>query len=77
MELPLWIDTSNEEWRHFMEVDASRAVAAGLTFRTLDETVAGALAEAGLVEGVGLSPTRERELLETWWSRGLAAPGGG
>ena len=56
MELPLWIDTSNEDWRHFMEVDASRAVAAGLTFRPLDETVAGALAEAGLVEGVGLTP---------------------
>ena len=77
MELPLWIDTSNEDWRHFMEVDASRAVAAGLTFRTLDETVAGALAEAGLVEGVGLTPTRERELLETWWSRGLVARGDG
>ena len=25
MELPLWIDPSNDDWRHFMEVDASRA----------------------------------------------------
>jgi len=70
MELPLWIDPSNDEWRHFMEVDASRATAAGLTFRPLDETVAGALAEAALVEGVGLTPERETELLTAWWSRG-------
>jgi 2'-hydroxyisoflavone reductase len=70
MELPLWIDTSNEEWRHFMEVDASRATAAGLTFRPLDDTVTAALADAGLVDGVGLAPERERELLDAWWSRG-------
>ena len=70
MELPLWIDPSNDDWRHFMEVDATRATAAGLTFRPLDETVAGALAEAALVEGVGLTPERETELLTAWWSRG-------
>jgi len=70
MELPLWIDPSNDDWRHFMEVDGSRATAAGLTFRPLDETVAGALAEAALVEGVGLTPERETELLTAWWSRG-------
>ena len=70
MELPLWIDPSNDDWRHFMEVDATRATAAGLTFRPLDETVAGALAEAALVDGVGLTPERETELLTAWWSRG-------
>ena len=70
MELPLWIDPSNDDWRHFMEVDSSRATAAGLTFRPLDETVAGALAEAALVDGVGLTPERETELLTAWWSRG-------
>ena len=70
MELPLWIDPSNDDWRHFMEVDSSRATAAGLTFRPLGETVAGALAEAALVEGVGLTPERETELLTAWWSRG-------
>jgi len=70
MELPLWIDPSNDDWRHFMEVDATHATAAGLTFRPLDETVAGALAEAALVEGVGLTPERETELLTAWWSRG-------
>jgi 2'-hydroxyisoflavone reductase len=70
MELPLWIDTSNDEWRHFMEVDASHATAAGLTFRPLDDTVRATLGDAGLVDGVGLAPDRERELLDAWWSRG-------
>ena len=70
MELPLWVDTRNEPWRRFMEVDASRATAAGLTFRALDDTVAAALAEAELVDGVGLEPERERELLAAWWARG-------
>ena len=70
MELPLWIDPSNDDWRHFMEVDATRATAAGLTFRPLDDTVAATLADAGLVDGVGLTPGRETELLTAWWSRG-------
>jgi len=70
MELPLWIDPSNDDWRHFMEVDATRATAAGLTFRPLDDTVAATLADAGLVDGVGLTPERETELLTAWWSRG-------
>ena len=73
MELPLWIDPSTEGWRHFMEVDASRAIAAGLTFRPLDDTVTATLADAELVDGVGLTPDRERELLEAWWSRGATA----
>jgi 2'-hydroxyisoflavone reductase len=76
MELPLWIDPSSEGWQHFMEVDASRASAAGLTFRPLDDTVAATLADAELVDGVGLAPERERELLEAWWSRGADADGG-
>ena len=69
MELPLWVDTRNDEWRHFLEVDVSRATAAGLTFRPLDETVAATLAEAETVDGVGLTPERERELLAAWWAR--------
>ena len=77
MELPLWVDTRNEEWRHFLEVDTSRAVAAGMTFRPLDETVAATLEHAELVDGVGLTPEREAELLAAWWGRGLGlGPGG-
>jgi 2'-hydroxyisoflavone reductase len=70
MELPLWIDAGSEDWRHFMEVDASRAIAAGLAFRPLDDTVAATLADAALVDGVGLTAEREAELLTAWWSRG-------
>ena len=73
MELPLWVDTRNVEWQRFLEVDVSRAVAFGLSLRPLDETVAAALAEAELVDGVGLADERERELLRAWWSRGEAA----
>jgi 2'-hydroxyisoflavone reductase len=76
MELPLWIDPANDDWRHFMEVDTSRATAAGLVFRPLDDTVAATLADAALVEGVGLTPEHEAELLTAWWSRGNAPPDG-
>jgi 2'-hydroxyisoflavone reductase len=72
MELPLWVDARQEDWRRFLEVDASRATSAGLTFRPLDDTVAATLADAELVEGVGLDPERERELLAAWWARGSA-----
>jgi 2'-hydroxyisoflavone reductase len=74
MELPLWIDGRNEDWRRFMEVDTTRATAAGLTFRPLDETVAATLADAELVDGVGLTPEREAELLAAWWARGADSP---
>ena len=69
MGFPLWVDTRNEDWRHFMEVDVARAIAAGLTFRPLDETVAATLEHAEVVEGVGLERERERELLAAWWAR--------
>jgi 2'-hydroxyisoflavone reductase len=72
MELPLWVDPRNDGWRRFLEVDVSRAVAAGLAFRPLEDTVAATLDHAALVDGVGLTPERERELLEAWWSRGAA-----
>jgi 2'-hydroxyisoflavone reductase len=73
MELPLWLDPGNEETRHLHEVDTSRATAAGLTFRPLDDTVGATLAGAELVEGVGLAPEREQALLTAWWSRGTTA----
>ena len=69
MELPLWIDTANPDWRRFMETDVSKAVAAGLTFRPLAETARGALEEAQLVDGVGLAPEREEALLAEWHAR--------
>jgi len=68
----LWVDQRNDAWRRFLEVDISRALVAGLVFRPLEDTVAATLDAATLVDGVGLAPERERELLEAWWSRGAA-----
>jgi 2'-hydroxyisoflavone reductase len=61
-ELPLWISRGSE-FAHFLEADVSRALAAGLTTRPLAETVRAALEQAEPVDGVGLAPERERELL--------------
>jgi 2'-hydroxyisoflavone reductase len=69
MELPLWLAQSEAEWAHMQEADVSRAVAAGLAFRPLDETVRDTLAWAqarddqSIAEGVGLAAEREAELL--------------
>jgi 2'-hydroxyisoflavone reductase len=61
MELPLWIADPDAAAMH--EVVVSRAVAAGLTFRPLKETVRDTLEHAAGVDGVGLTPEREAELL--------------
>jgi 2'-hydroxyisoflavone reductase len=61
MGVPLWI--ASPGWSAANRVVVDRAVAAGLTFRPLAETILGALHEADLVDGVGLTPERERELL--------------
>jgi 2'-hydroxyisoflavone reductase len=80
MELPLWIaETGDPAWRRFQEVDVSRAVAAGLRFRTVADTVrdtlewalvtggAGAPLASGLELGeAGMKPEREAELLAEW-----------
>ena len=61
MELPLWIADPSMAGIH--EADVSRAVGAGLTFRPLPDTVRDTLDHAATVEGVGLMPEREAELL--------------
>ncbi|HEX5799462.1 MAG TPA: NAD-dependent epimerase/dehydratase family protein [Gaiellaceae bacterium] len=66
MELPLWIADPALAGLH--GTDVSRAVAAGLRFRPLPETIAGA-ATAPAVEGVGLTPEREAALLSSWHGR--------
>ena len=72
MELPLWIDTRQEAWRHFLEADVERAHAAGLEPRPLIETVQSTLEEAELVDGIGLDPAKERELIAAFRSRASA-----
>ena len=66
MELPLWLP--DPEWAGMHETDVGRAVAAGLRFRPLEETLSGA-AEAPAVDGVGLTPEREADLLAAWRGR--------
>ena len=76
MELPLWV-SEVDTW--FLQADVSRAVAAGLRFRPLEETARDTLAWArqtgaglvtpGQVGAAGLDPQREAELLEAWRRR--------
>jgi 2'-hydroxyisoflavone reductase len=62
--LPLWFHDPDLE--HLMRTDVSRALAAGLSFRPLQETVRATLQEAEPVEGVGLPSRQEVELLAAW-----------
>jgi len=65
-ELPLWLP--GPEYAGMHATDVTRAVGAGLTFRPLAETLAGA-ATAPAVAGVGLTPEREAGLLAAWRER--------
>lgn len=64
MELPMWLH--DPEWVGMNRADVSRAVAAGLEFRPLDDTVRGTLELAETTDEAGMNPERERELLEAW-----------
>lgn len=66
-ELPLWAPEAGFEG--LMHADVSRALSAGLAFRPLADTVRAALDGAWLVDGVGLAPEREAELLAAWRER--------
>ena len=76
-ELPLWIPESNERYRCFLAENCDKAIRAGLTFRTLAETVRDTLAwqqsgspgfqQEGLTANEhALKPEREEELLREW-----------
>jgi nucleoside-diphosphate-sugar epimerase len=67
MELPLWI--ADPDWIGTHLADVSRALAEGLEFRPLRETVADTLALAETTDAAGLAPTREAELLSGWHAR--------
>lgn len=70
-ELPLWVPETPDR-AGFLAVDCRRAIAAGLTFRPVDETVRATLAwdreraPGSVPPGVGLAPEREEELLRAW-----------
>jgi nucleoside-diphosphate-sugar epimerase len=74
MELPLWIPEDADIAKGFFDFQANRAIAKGLTFRPLEETVREtmdwSLSRADDHEWRGgLRPTREAELLEEWLRR--------
>lgn len=64
MELPLWLP--GEEWAGLMDVDISKALAAGLRFRPLEDTARDTLAWslAAGEQRPTLARDREREILE-------------
>jgi nucleoside-diphosphate-sugar epimerase len=68
MELPLWI-AANPGAESFHAVDTTKAHDAGLRERPLDNTVRATLDQAETVDGVGLAPDREEELLREWHER--------
>jgi 2'-hydroxyisoflavone reductase len=75
-ELPFWLAPNTvPDNAHFLSADTSRAMAAGLRFRPLTQTVADthrSLAEpptlgpAGDARGAAMAANRERELLDQW-----------
>jgi 2'-hydroxyisoflavone reductase len=70
-ELPLWIPESDASHAGFEQVDCSRALGAGLTFRPLEQTVRDTLAWAAARPAdrawrAGLTREREAELLAAW-----------
>ncbi len=67
-ELPLWAG-DDPEWAAWASIDVRKAIGAGLTFRTVDDTVTATLAETEVVPGIGLGPEREAELLAAWHGR--------
>ena len=72
-QLPLWIGNGPEN-AGFSRFDCSRAVAAGLTFRPMEETIAATLEWAASrptdhAWRAGLSAEQEAELLAKWKNR--------
>jgi 2'-hydroxyisoflavone reductase len=63
MELPLWIDTTNPLFPIMSNTAIDRALATGLRFRPIEDTVRETLEHASPKDGVGLSPEREAALL--------------
>jgi len=62
-DLPVWIPAGDPQMAYFHRADVSKAVAAGLGFRPLEETARSVPAWIG---AAGISPEREAELLAQW-----------
>jgi 2'-hydroxyisoflavone reductase len=67
-ELPLWVP---REYAGLLDVDCGKAIEAGLTFRSLSQTIEDVLEwdrarAVGMEPAAGLTPEREQELLRAW-----------
>jgi 2'-hydroxyisoflavone reductase len=67
-ELPLWVPREDAA---LLDVDCGKAIEAGLTFRSLSETIEDVLEwdrarPVGTEPAAGLTPEREQELLRAW-----------
>jgi 2'-hydroxyisoflavone reductase len=70
-EVPLWIPESDPDAAGFFAFDCRKAIAAGLAFRPLDETIRATLVWEATRSTehewhAGLKLEREKELLEAW-----------
>ena len=79
MEMPLWVAQTDDDDgnRYFMGISIEKAVAAGLKFRPLSETVRDTLEwdlsrPADTQRRAGLAREKEREVLDAWHERGGA-----
>ncbi|MDQ3859753.1 MAG: NAD-dependent epimerase/dehydratase family protein [Actinomycetota bacterium] len=73
-ELPLWLAPNvNPAYAGFLAIDGSQAIAAGLRFRPLAQTISDTLADAEPTGDAGLSPGREADLLAKLRGRAAAA----
>ena len=72
-DLPLWLaPDANPQESSFLALDVSKAIAAGLRFRPLRETILDTLKSAEPTAEAGLGPRRESDLLEAWKARSLS-----
>jgi 2'-hydroxyisoflavone reductase len=70
-DLPLWISSSDASFAHFLAADFGKAIAAGLQFRPLAETIHDTLTwavtrPADYQWKAGITRERERALLDAW-----------
>jgi 2'-hydroxyisoflavone reductase len=70
-EIPLWVADANGSYAGFATIDVGNAVAAGLSFRPLAETISATLDWLGeepqdRVWRAGMKPAREAALLARW-----------
>ena len=72
-DLPLWLaPDANPREASFLALDVSKAIAAGLRFRPLRETILDTLKGAEPTTEAGLAAQRESDLLEAWKARSLS-----